>query len=69
MTEPISAADTYERQHIAVLDTEMAYADTGAGDPIIFQHGNPTSSYSYLWRNVIPHVEGVGRCLAPDSSA
>jgi haloalkane dehalogenase len=42
----------------------MAYVDVGAGDPIVFLHGNPTSSY--LWRNVIPHVEGLGRCLAPD---
>ena len=38
--------------------------DVGAGDPIVFLHGNPTSSY--LWRNVIPHVAGLGRCLAPD---
>ncbi len=42
----------------------MAYVDTSAGDPIVFLHGNPTSSY--LWRNVIPHVENRGRCLAPD---
>jgi haloalkane dehalogenase len=42
----------------------MAYVDTGQGDPIVFLHGNPTSSY--LWRNVIPHVEKIGRCLAPD---
>jgi haloalkane dehalogenase len=42
----------------------MAYVDTGTGDPIVFLHGNPTSSY--LWRNVIPHVEPLGRCLAPD---
>ena len=42
----------------------MAYVETGAGDPIVFLHGNPTSSY--LWRNVIPHVEGLGRCIAPD---
>ena len=42
----------------------MAYVDTGVGYPIVFLHGNPTSSY--LWRNVIPHVEPVGRCLAPD---
>ena len=61
---PISAADPYERRRVAVLDTEMAYIDTGAGDPIVFLHGNPTSSY--LWRNVIPHVEEFGRCLAPD---
>lgn len=42
----------------------MSYVDTGAGDPIVFLHGNPTSSY--LWRNVIPHVSSLGRCLAPD---
>jgi haloalkane dehalogenase len=61
---PISAADPYERKRVTVLDTEMAYVDTGSGDPIVFLHGNPTSSY--LWRNVIPHLEGQGRCLAPD---
>ena len=44
----------------------MAYVECGdsAGDPIIFLHGNPTSSY--LWRNVMPHVESLGRCIAPD---
>src|SRR5262249_43922553 len=46
------------------LDTEISYVDTGRGDPIVFLHGNPTSSY--LWRNVIPHVTSLGRCLAPD---
>jgi haloalkane dehalogenase len=61
---PISAIDPYQRQRIAVLDSEIAYVDTGTGDPIVFLHGNPTSSY--LWRNVIPHVEALGRCLAPD---
>jgi haloalkane dehalogenase len=61
---PLSAADPYPRRHVRVLDTEMAYVDTGAGDPIVFLHGNPTSSY--LWRNVIPHVAGGHRCLAPD---
>ena len=61
---PISPTDPYERRRVAVRDTEMAYVDTGAGDPVVFLHGNPTSSY--LWRNVIPHVEGLGRCLAPD---
>ena len=64
MTEPIPAADAYERKRIAVLDTEMSYVDTGEGDPVVFLHGNPTSSY--LWRNVIPHVEPHTRCLAPD---
>jgi len=65
MTEnPISANDPYERRHAAVLDTEIAYVDTGAGDPVVFLHGNPTSSY--LWRNVIPELEPHARCLAPD---
>ena len=60
----ISAADPYERKRVAVLDSEMAYVDVGAGEPIVFLHGNPTSSY--LWRNVIPYCEGLGSCLAPD---
>lgn len=47
-----------------VGDAEMAYVDVGQGDPIVFLHGNPTSSY--LWRNVIPYVQDLGRCLAPD---
>ncbi len=38
--------------------------NAGTGDPVVFLHGNPTSSY--LWRNVIPHVEPLRRCLAPD---
>lgn len=42
----------------------MAYVDVGRGDPIIFLHGNPTSSY--LWRNIMPHLEGQGRLIAPD---
>lgn len=60
----ISATDPYERRRVAVLDTDMAYIDIGTGDPIVFLHGNPTSSY--LWRNVIPHLVTLGRCLAPD---
>lgn len=64
MSKLISAADAYERHRIAFLETEISYVDTGAGEPVVFLHGNPTSSY--LWRNVIPHVEGLGRCLAPD---
>lgn len=61
-TTPSAAA--HHKNRIAVLDTEMAYVDKGTGDPIVFLHGNPTSSY--LWRNVIPHVENLGRCIAPD---
>jgi haloalkane dehalogenase len=60
----IPADDRYPRRRVQVLDSELSYVDVGAGDPIVFLHGNPTSSY--LWRNVIPHVEGLGRCLAPD---
>ena len=61
---PISAADPFPRQRVAVLDSEMAYVDVGEGQPIVLLHGNPTSSY--LWRNVIPHLRALGRCLAPD---
>ncbi len=64
MSDTISPQDPYERKRVAVLDSEMAYIDTGEGKPIVFLHGNPTSSY--LWRNVIKEVEGLGRCLAPD---
>jgi haloalkane dehalogenase len=52
------------RRTVRVGDAEMAYIDIGTGDPIVFLHGNPTSSF--LWRNVIPHVEGLGRIVAPD---
>jgi haloalkane dehalogenase len=51
-------------QTIEVNDSFMAYTDTGTGMPVVFLHGNPTSSY--LWRNVIPHVERQARVLAPD---
>jgi len=42
----------------------MAYVEAGSGAPIVFLHGNPTSSY--LWRNILPHVQHLGRCIAPD---
>ena len=42
----------------------MAYIDVGAGPAIVFQHGNPTSSY--LWRNIMPHCDGLGRLIACD---
>jgi len=60
----ISPADPHPRRRVRVLDSEISFVDTGEGDPIVFLHGNPTSSY--LWRNVIPHLAGLGRCLAPD---
>jgi haloalkane dehalogenase len=58
-----SAAEPANKR-IAVHGRSMAYMEAGTGDPIVFLHGNPTSSY--LWRNVVPHLAGLGRCLAPD---
>ncbi len=52
------------KKNITVLGKEMAYIEMGEGDPIVFLHGNPTSSY--LWRNIMPHMAGRGRCIAPD---
>jgi len=49
---------------VDVLDSRMHYRESGEGDPIVFLHGNPTSSL--LWRNVMPRLEGEGCCLAPD---
>lgn len=63
-SEEISAQDGFERHSASVLDSSMTYVDEGSGESIVFIHGNPTSSY--LWRNVIPHLTGQGRCLAPD---
>src|SRR5579862_3678469 len=60
----ISAAFQYQKQRRRVLGSEMAYVDVGQGDPIVLLHGNPTSSY--LWRNVLPHLQPLGRCIAPD---
>lgn len=59
----ISAAEP-TKQMISVKGKSMAYVEMGEGDPIIFQHGNPTSSY--LWRNVMPHLTDQGRCIAID---
>jgi haloalkane dehalogenase len=69
MSNAINASDPHPRRRAQVLDTEISYVDVGQGDPgqgdpIVFLHGNPTSSY--LWRNIIPHVADLGRCLAPD---
>jgi haloalkane dehalogenase len=56
--------DAKPKKHVEVLGKRMAYVEMGEGDPIVFQHGNPTSSY--LWRNVMPHVRDHGRCIALD---
>ena len=59
----ISAAEP-EKQFVTVRGKRMAYVEMGEGDPIVFQHGNPTSSY--LWRNMMPHLADQGRCIAVD---
>ena len=58
------SATTITKQFVEVEGKRLAYVEVGEGDPIVFQHGNPTSSY--LWRNVMPHLEGRGRLIAPD---
>ncbi len=52
------------KQYLSVNGKQMAYHDVGTGDPVVFLHGNPTSSY--LWRDVVPHVSGTARCVVPD---
>lgn len=54
----------YVKKFKTVLGKKMAYVDEGKGDPIVFLHGNPTSSY--LWRNIMPYLEGKGRLIAID---
>ncbi len=51
------------KKFVTVLGRRMAYHERGEGAPILFLHGNPTSSY--LWRDVIPELEGQGRLIAP----
>ncbi len=60
----ISGALPHQEQRRRVLGSEMAYVEVGEGDPIVLLHGNPTSSY--LWRNVLPHLQARGRCIVPD---
>jgi haloalkane dehalogenase len=59
-----SAEPFAEKKFLTVNGRRMAYIDEGEGDAIVFQHGNPTSSY--LWRNVMPHCRGLGRLIACD---
>ena len=66
-TAEISSTSKYELHEVNVLDSKMTYVDTGtstSGITIVFLHGNPTSSY--LWRNIMPHVQAIARCIAPD---
>ena len=61
----VSSETRYSTKSIDVLGSKMAYVDVGQGDPILFLHGQPTSSY--LWRNIMPFLEGKGRLIAPDN--
>lgn len=54
----------YQSKFADVLGSRMAYVESGQGNPILFVHGNPTSSY--LWRNVMPHTSHQGRAIAVD---
>ena len=58
------STDEHPKKNVLVNGKRMAYVEIGDGDPIIFQHGNPTSSY--LWRNIMPELAGHGRCIAVD---
>jgi haloalkane dehalogenase len=60
----ISADERYQKKRASVLGRSMCYVEEGSGDPIVFLHGNPTSSY--LWRNIMPYLTNLGRCIAPD---
>jgi haloalkane dehalogenase len=60
----VSAAFPYSKRRLRVLGREMAFVEVGEGDPIVLLHGNSTSSY--LWRNILPYLQPLGRCIAPD---
>ena len=61
----ISAEFPYESKYVDVLGESMHYVEEGEGAPILFLHGNPTSSY--LWRNVLPFLQPLGRVIAVDN--
>lgn len=61
---PISAMPYGQKKFAMIEGKRMAYVEVGTGDAVVFQHGNPTSSY--LWRNIMPHCEGLGRLIACD---
>ena len=61
---PLSAEPFAAKKFAEIKGRRMAYIDVGEGDAIVFQHGNPTSSY--LWRNIMPHCQGLGRLIACD---
>jgi haloalkane dehalogenase len=61
---PVSADYPFAPHYLNVLGSRMHYIDEGTGNPILLLHGNPT--WSYLWRNIIPHLSRIGRVIAPD---
>ena len=63
MTSPFDTTPL-TKSYKTVNGKQMAYHEAGEGEAVVFLHGNPTSSY--LWRNIIPHVSGMARCIAPD---
>ena len=64
MTSEFRSEPFAEKKLTEINGKRMAYIDEGEGDAIVFQHGNPSSSY--LWRNVMPHLKGQGRLIACD---
>ena len=64
MGKKMISAKEHPKKTVSVNGKTMSYVEMGEGDPIVFQHGNPTSSY--LWRNIMPHLSDQGRCIAID---
>ena len=64
MEKPISSDFPFESKFLEIKGSKIHYIDEGMGDPVLFLHGNPTSSY--LWRNIIPYMTDKSRCIAPD---
>ena len=64
MNANFSSEFKYIKKYLEVYGKRMAFVNEGEGDPTVFLHGNPTSSY--LWRNIMPYAEGSGRVIAPD---
>lgn len=60
----ISQSIRFDHKYVDVLQSKMSYIESGEGDPVVFAHGNPTSSY--LWRNVFPYVSSTSRAIAVD---
>ena len=54
----------FDKSSVNIDGQKLAYIDVGEGTPIVMLHGNPTSSF--LWRNIIPHLNDLGRVIVPD---